>query len=405
MDYQSQSDPCIVINDRIPIKASYDVIVVGGGIAGVAAAMAASRKEKSVLLIEKSVMLGGLATLGFVVIYLPLCDGRGQKLIGGISEEMLWASIAHSYDTLPEAWRSKPDHIEGNQRYQTLFNGPLLAMRLDRMLLDCGAHVLFDTLFCGVLKKKGRATHVIVQNLDGRIAYACNAIVDATGDASVFHQMGAETVLGDNYMSYWGYYTDMKAIRDAVEKGEVAPAVRMYTGGSDCNGVGHPEGMRTMHGVSVEDVNNMVLTGRAEALRHLEQTPVNTMAYTGLPGMPQFRRTRMIAGDYALRYADSRAFFEDSIGCCGDWRKTDVPFEVPYRTLTVPGIKNVLAAGRIISCADTESWEVTRVIPVVAQTGEAAGIAAALCNSRDVHDLDAKAIAREMALSGNHIHL
>lgn len=405
MHQVNQTDSSVLVTERIPVKASYDVVVVGGGVAGVAAAMAVARKGKSVLLMEKSIMLGGLATLGFVVIYLPLCNGKGRKLIGGISEEMLWASIAHGYDTLPEAWRTKPDHIDGSQRYQTLFNGPLFAMRLDRMLLESGAHVMFDSLFCGVIKEGNRATHVIVQNLDGRVAYACNAVVDASGDAGVFHQIGAKTVLGNNYMSYWGYYTDLKAIREAAEKGEAAPAVKLYTGGSDCNGKGHPADMRTMHGVSAADVNDMVLTGRAEALLHLEQRPANSMAYTGLPGMPQFRTTRMIAGDYALRYADSGAHFEDSIGCCGDWRKAGVAFEIPYRTLTAPNIENVLAAGRNTSCADPEAWEVTRVIPVAAQTGEAAGIAAALSNGQDVHNVDAKAVACEMARSGHRIHL
>lgn len=405
MEQSSQTDSCIFMNEKILVKNHYDIIVVGGGVAGVAAAIAASRKGKSVLLIEKSVMLGGLATLGLVVIYLPLCDGCGKRLVGGISEEMLWESIRHSYDTLPEAWRGKLDKIPGNQRYQTLFNGPLFTMRLDQMLLDSCAHVLFDTLFCDVLMQDGRATHIIVQNLDGRYAYSCGTVVDASGNASVFHKMGAETVLGSNYVSYWCYFTDMKAILEAAEEGEAAPAVKLYTGGSDCNGIGHPEGMRTMHGVSAADVNDMVLLGRAAALKHLEQTPVNTMAYTGLPGMPQFRTTRMISGDYALRYSDSRVFFEDSIGCCGDWRKVDVPFEVPYRALTAPGIKNVLAAGRIISCADPEAWEVTRVIPVAAQTGEAAGIAAAISNGGDVHDVNIEEIAYEMAKSGNVIHL
>ncbi len=393
------------VHEKIPVKAHYDIIVIGGGVAGVAAAKAAARKGRSVLLIEKSVMLGGLATLGFVAIYLPLCDGRGQKLIGGISEEMLRASIEHGYDTLPDSWREGPDRADGSKRYQTLFNSPLFAMRLDRMLLDSGAKVLFDTLFCGVAREENRATHVIVQNLDGRIAYACNVVVDASGDAGVFRCMNAETVAGRNYMTYWAYYTDLKAIREAAEKGKAAPAVKLYTGGSDCNGIGHPAYMRTMEGVTADDVNDMVLAGRAQALNHLEQLPPNSMAYTGLPGMPQFRTTRMIAGDYALRYADSRVFFDDSIGCCGDWRKADVPFEIPYRTLTAPGIENVLAAGRSISCADPEAWEVTRVIPVAAQTGEAAGIAAALSNGRDVHRVDASDIAREMILSGHKVHL
>ena len=71
--------------NRITIDGEYDVIVVGGGIAGVSAALAARRNGCSTLLIEKSVMMGGLATLGFIAIYLPLCDGKGRKVVSGIA--------------------------------------------------------------------------------------------------------------------------------------------------------------------------------------------------------------------------------------------------------------------------------------------------------------------------------
>lgn len=70
--------------NQIELKGSYDVVVVGGGMAGVAAAAAAAREGLHTLLIEKSVALGGLATLGHVVCYEPLDDGFGNQIIGGI---------------------------------------------------------------------------------------------------------------------------------------------------------------------------------------------------------------------------------------------------------------------------------------------------------------------------------
>jgi flavin-dependent dehydrogenase len=75
------------------VCGKYDVVVAGGGIAGVAAALAAARNGAKTLLLEKQVVLGGLATAGHIVIYLPLCDGMGNKVIGGIAEELLWESI------------------------------------------------------------------------------------------------------------------------------------------------------------------------------------------------------------------------------------------------------------------------------------------------------------------------
>jgi len=65
---------------KIPVEASYDVAVVGGGIAGVAAALAAAREGVEVVLLERTFGLGGLATLGNVIMYLPLCDGMGRLL-------------------------------------------------------------------------------------------------------------------------------------------------------------------------------------------------------------------------------------------------------------------------------------------------------------------------------------
>ncbi|NLG37001.1 MAG: FAD-dependent oxidoreductase, partial [Clostridiales bacterium] len=78
--------------NRIPVQGSYDVVVVGGGVAGVAAAGAAARSGARTLLIEKSISLGGLATIGLINIYLPLCDGMGHKVTTGIAEELLLLS-------------------------------------------------------------------------------------------------------------------------------------------------------------------------------------------------------------------------------------------------------------------------------------------------------------------------
>lgn len=73
---------------------SYDVIVVGGGIAGIAAALSSARSGAKTLLVESMYMLGGLATAGLVTIYLPLCDGEGMQVSYGIAEEPLRISIS-----------------------------------------------------------------------------------------------------------------------------------------------------------------------------------------------------------------------------------------------------------------------------------------------------------------------
>ena len=115
-------------HNNIPVWGEYDVIVVGGGVAGVSAALAAKRNGCKTLLVEKSVMLGGLATLGLIAIYLPLCDGRGRKVIGGIAEELLQLAIKYGYDNLPPEWEKGCNRVETRRRYMTIFHRPNLSL-------------------------------------------------------------------------------------------------------------------------------------------------------------------------------------------------------------------------------------------------------------------------------------
>ena len=74
---------------QIPVSGNYDVAVVGGGVAGIAAALSSARAGAKTVLLERQFALGGLATLGLVTIYLPLCDGCGHQVSFGIAEELL----------------------------------------------------------------------------------------------------------------------------------------------------------------------------------------------------------------------------------------------------------------------------------------------------------------------------
>lgn len=89
-----------------PIREETDVLVVGG-IAGVAAALAARRAGARVLLMEKQALLGGLATNGLISWYEPLCDGQGRQLIYGLAEELLRLSFRYGDDSLPEIWKDR----------------------------------------------------------------------------------------------------------------------------------------------------------------------------------------------------------------------------------------------------------------------------------------------------------
>ena len=96
----------ISYSKSIPVKKHYDIIVCGGGVSGVAAAVSAANNGFSTLLIEKSNILGGLGTLGLINLFVPMCNGRGKQIIFGLAEKWLRMSATLGWDTIPEEWKN-----------------------------------------------------------------------------------------------------------------------------------------------------------------------------------------------------------------------------------------------------------------------------------------------------------
>ncbi len=121
-----------------------------------------------------------------------------------------------------------------------------------------------------------------------------------------------------------------------------------------------------------------------------------------LPGMAQFRTTRRICGQRRLRFRDSGRERADGIGLIPDWRKPGLIWAVPYGALISKNIRGLLAAGRCLD-ADEEAWNVARVIPCAALTGEAAGTAAALAIKMGVtpEELPPETVRQAMRERGN----
>jgi flavin-dependent dehydrogenase len=187
-------------SNEIPVTDTYDVIIVGGGIAAVGAALAARRQGCRVLVIEKSVILGGLATLGFIAYYLPLCDGKGKKVSGGIAEELLHLSIKYGYGDLDPQWKGL--HVSNPKiRYTTQFSPPEFVYALDELMLSENVDILFDTVFCKPIMENGRCRAVIVENKTGRSAYVADMFIDASGDADLCFRAGAKYVEEKNYLA------------------------------------------------------------------------------------------------------------------------------------------------------------------------------------------------------------
>lgn len=144
-------------------KPEYDVAVVGGGVAGVAAAVQSARLGMKTVLIEKTALFGGLATGGLINVFLPLCDGNGHQVTFGICEEMIHQSIQYGPGEIPPGWREERNGTE-RRRYISVFSPASFALALDEMLEQAGVEVWLDTLVCGAQTENGKISGLAIEN-------------------------------------------------------------------------------------------------------------------------------------------------------------------------------------------------------------------------------------------------
>jgi hypothetical protein len=359
---------------RIPVADAVDVIIAGGGIAGIAAALSAARHGLQVLLMEKSAMLGGLATLGLINWYEPLCDGDGRLMTTGIAEELLKLSIAYGYDNLPTHWGgsgNERDHDE--RRYATVFNPSVFSLALNELMLQKNIACRYDLLASNPVMEGETCKGIIAESKSGRVFYPASVVVDATGDADILFRAGVPCRSGKNYLTYIGHGCNFSSLQKAQQRGDMvwlnAPG---FSAGSDLNGNGHPEGMPVFEGISGELVSNYLQQGQSLLFHKLMKKPWKEQCLYTLPGIAQLRTTRCLRGESSFLGTDGK-HEEDSIGTVGDFRHRSRHYELSAECLYHPAYPNLLAAGRIVS-AEGDGWEITRVIPTAALTGQACGV-------------------------------
>jgi hypothetical protein len=371
---------------RIPVSESCDVLVAGGGIAGVAAALAAARLGVTVCMVEKACALGGLATLGNVTVWLPLCDGRGRQVSAGLAEELLKLSVADlgrdhpasGFQGIPTCWQAGGDLEQRRRdRYLARFNPSSYMLALEQLLVTNGVQLLYDTRACAVQRKDCTITHLVLENKSGRSAVACKMVVDATGDADICFLAGEQTEsLDSNVLCGWFY---------SLADGEMRlhAMTRAFSPYAAREGAAGP----FFRGDDATEVTAQVLGSRAlirEKIADLRaRDPASDVQLVLPPTIPTFRMTRRLVGEHSLGEVDAHRWFEDTVGLTGDWRKPGPVYAFPLRALCGVKNTNLLAAGRCMS-ADSTAWDVTRAIPGCAVTGEAAGTAAALAVLRGV---------------------
>ena len=405
---------------NISVGSSCDVLVCGGGIAGIAAAMAAARGGKKVTLLEREYALGGMATLGLVTIYLPLCDGEGTQVVYGIAEELLKLSIKHGAEAnYPKVWFENGTLEERKKsRYITQFNAHLFALSAETLLKDLGVTILYGSLACAVAKKGDMISHVIVENKSGRSAIEVKAVIDCSGDADICWLAGAKTALHakGNGLASWYYYFSQGNVKlkmfglADVAQGQPPPKQGGKPGGkpgaSPYNAVTVQSLDKSVRfsGVDGEELSEAVIKAHEKMYEDILKFHEEDETYVPvtISTIPLVRMSRRLVGAYTMDEAEDRKRMEDSIGMTGDWRKRGPVFELPYRTLYGAEVKNLLAAGRDISVTDA-MWDITRVIPPCAVTGEAAGTAAIMGN--DFTKINVAELQERLIANGGKLHI
>lgn len=390
------------------VKDSYDVAVVGGGIAGVAAAVAAAREGARVCLIEKQIGLGGLATLGIVTYWLPICNGKGRQVIGGIGEELLRLSVRDLKKNNNEAqfvginpcWEKGGDlELRRNSRFQTAFNPGWYTLALEEWVLAAGVDIMYDTRLSDVKRTRKGISHLILENKSGRFAIGVGAVVDASGDADVCYMAGEETEVSNaNVAAAWFYYLKNGVAHLSLTSNAFNPSLDV----SKLNCANYD-------GTNGDDVTKQILESHAlirrdtEIYQNRDKDAVIEPFY--IPSIPCFRATRRLVGEQSMTESGMYQWFDDTVGVTGDWRRKGPVFAITMKMLQGVANDNLISAGRCFSM-DKTIWDGGRCIPTCAISGEAAGLAAAMAVKTKkgvIRKLAISKIRRKMIENGNFL--
>lgn len=368
------------------MKTYYDIAVIGGGVAGVAAAVQAARCGMKTVLVERTALVGGLATGGLINVFLPLCDGNGHQVTFGIAEEMLRKSIVYGPGEIPPNWKKERNGME-RKRFIAVFSPASFVLALDEMLDEAGVDVWLDSLVCDVRIENEMAARLEIENESGRIELSAKRFIDASGSAVLARRLGQNVVTDDNYFSSWTL--EFKSGAPYMNYGPI------YGNGVP-TGIFSDDDLRSAgtslaelreakrHGITGKQVSEYLRVTR-RCLRSYYayaydsgKSDRNSLYPLKLPIMPQYRKICAIQAAEPMRDGQANRHVPDSVGLVADWRRAGSVWEVPFRSLySASGPENLLFAGRCMGAVG-DAWEVMRVIPAAAVTGQAAGMAAAL---------------------------
>ncbi|MEX0785705.1 MAG: FAD-dependent oxidoreductase [Dehalococcoidia bacterium] len=407
---------------RVPVVARCDVLVVGGGSAGIAAAIAACRQGADVVLVERYGYLGGLASGGLIVLLLTLDDGAGRQVVAGLCQELVdrlqardacfhppkaeWgdanAELVERYRRWGLVWGSAPHKV----RYSVAYDPEELKFVANTWVAEAGVRLMYHRWASDIVRDGDRITHVVFTSKAGKHAIACDTVVDATGDGDIFVLAGEPFELEEVHPWLWFRMSGVDDV-DAAQAERGGMFFRTVKQGQVLLPWGAADRIdRRIDATNPDDLTYAEVECRRMVMEEVErlrtQVPSFEDAYlTDIALTLGITESRRLVGRYVLSREDLDQPFDDVIAVTGHWTKYDCTYQIPYRSLLPRGTANLLAAGRCIS-VDHRTHHATKEIPACFATGEAAGIAATLALSRNVQlaDLNAGELQRALVKAG-----
>jgi hypothetical protein len=420
------------------------VLVVGGGPAGTAAAVAAARAGAEVLLVERYNHLGGLATGGLVIWIDRMTDWSGQHIIKGVADEFMARLPKDAIAGPPRGdwgnrdaataayWAQRTAAYHGIVTWSPTIDPEALKTLSMQMANETKVRLLFHAWCTTPVVKDGCVKGAIFESKEGRHAVLAKVVVDTTGDADliaragapcdtdidasdIHHCMNTVFLLGGVDMERWlafrrdepeAFAAFMAFGRERVKFFE-KPFVSWR------NDVALFLGPRLAgySAINVDDLTTVELRSRELAIGHLEvyraAAPGFSEAFLML-GAPQIgvRHSRRLAGlrQVTRKQWDTGEVFDDEIGVSPSLAPKFPNISVPYGALVPRQLDNILGAGRHVAC-DASSHTFMREIPQCWLTGQAAGVAAALAAGagKPPRDVPANAIQRELLRQGVYL--
>ena len=418
----------INFSKNIELYGEYDVVVIGGGPAGVVAAVSAARQGMKTIVIEAMPALGGMATSALVGPFMTNYDRDGEEqTVGGIFSE-----IVERLEKYSAAIRS--DGVENNSiytsfigkyhRHVTPFDSFYLEIVLDEMLREAGVEILCYTQFSDTITENGEIRYIIATAPQGLICISGKIFLDCTGNASVAEKAGAMTYKGEEKSGIPQPGTLMFEVVGADDEklnafgARPERPVKVYRTPRGKYKVNH------YHVYNVDATNAKSLTDAHSEARHQvlqaydilkNKTPgFENAEISAVAPVLGIRESRHIEGEYKITVQDvaEGRKFDDRIAVYGfgmdihgrsESEKGNFKIEVakryyiPYSALLPKGCKNLIVAGKTLSC-ESQAVGGMRCMPAAMAMGEAAGVAASIAIRENVGICDINITALQTKL-------